>query len=184
MSQPPPLPAEVLKRVQRIAGIDGTVLVFLAGGFGLISAFNMDCLGAIIGGLAAGAGWMELHGRRKLKAGQIVGARWLVRSQIVLLTVILCYVVYQYFYYNPKAVFDAVAKAETMINDAQRAQGMETTTFAESFGLSQAGFRELIKKTIRASYVAVGLASILCQGGLAYYYHLKSAAIGRSLSKS
>ncbi|MFT3870250.1 MAG: hypothetical protein QM715_17515 [Nibricoccus sp.] len=184
MSQPPPLPAEVLKRVQRIAAIDGTVLVVLAGGFGLISAFGLDWLGAVVGALAAAVGGMELNGRRKLQAGEIVGVRWLVRSQLVLLAVILCYAAYQYFYYNPKAVLAAVANAENMINDAQRAQGMEPTTFAESFGLSQAGFRELIKKAMRTTYLSVGLATILCQGGLAYYYHLKSAVIARNLSKS
>lgn len=184
MSKPPPLPAEVLKRVQRIAVIDGSVLVFLAGGFGLISAFASDWLGAVVGGLAAGAGWVELQGRRKLQAGEMIGVRWLVRSQILLLTVILSYVVYQYFYYNPKPILDAVAKAEGMMIDAQRAQGLEPATFAEAFGLSQAGFHELIKKTVRRAYVAVGIATILCQGGLAYYYHLKTAVIARSLRKS
>jgi hypothetical protein len=181
MPKPPPLPAAVLKRVMRISVIDGRVLVFLAGGFGLLSLLLADWTGALVGGLAAGAGVIELHGRRRLLAGEIIGVNWLVRSQIVLLTVIVAYVAYRYYTYDP---LPSLHQIEQAFASAQRAQGMDPTPLAEMIGMTNEEMLTLARKSAHSAYLTVGVATLLCQGGLAYYYHRKGAIIARALRKS
>ncbi len=181
MSKPPPLPAEVLARVLRISGIDGYTLVFIAGGFGLISASCRDWLGAATGALAAGAGLIELHGRRRLRAGDSGGVGWLVRSQWVLLTVILAYVAYQLRYFDAPELLTAVEKN---LATFQRRLGIEPTSIAHTFDLTQPQLRELATQTVHLAYIVVGVSSILFQGGLALYYHRATQAIGKALRKT
>jgi hypothetical protein len=181
MQKPPLLPAAVLARVMRISAIDGRVLVFLAGGFGLISLLMADWTGALVGGLAAGAGVIELHGRRRLRAGEIIGVNWLVRSQTVLLTVILSYVAYRYYTYDP---LPSLQQIEQVFASAQRAQGTEVTSLAEMIGVSQEQLLALAKKSAHSAYLTVGITTLLFQGGLAFYYHRKGPILARALRKS
>jgi hypothetical protein len=181
MSKPPPLPAAVLARVMRISAIDGRTLVILAGGFGLLSLLMTDWTGALVGGLAAGAGLIELHGRRRLRANDIMGVNWLVRSQAILLTVILSYVAYRYFTYDPQP---SLQQIEQLFASAQRAQGMDPTPLAEMIGMTNEQLLTLAKKSAHSAYLAVGLATLLFQGGLAFYYHRKGPIIARALRKS
>ena len=181
MPKPPPLPAAVLKRVMRISVIDGRVLVFLAGGFGLISLLMADWTGALVGGLAAAAGLIELHGRRLLIAGDINGVNSLVRSQIVLLTVIVIYVVYRYYTYDP---LPSIQQIEQAFASAQKAQNMDPTPLAEMIGMTNEQMLTLAKKSAHSAYLTVGVATLLCQGGLAFYYHRKGPIIARALRKS
>jgi len=180
MQKPPPLPAETLAKVLRISGLDGFTLTFIAAGFGLISVFYEDWLGAWVGGLAAGAGWLELHGRGRLQAGDARGMRWLVRSQLVLLTIILLYVAYQLHRFDPEPL---LAKVEESLASAQRSVGLEVTPLADSLGLTKRQFLEFAQHTVRVAYVAVGLVSILFQGGLAFYYHRQEQGVARALRK-
>lgn len=184
MSKPPPLPTEVLTRVVRIAGIDGWVLVVLAGGFGVLSAFGSDWLGTIVGGLAAGAGLVELHGRKRLKQGDVAGIHWLVRSQLLLLTIILGYVVYQYFRYNPQTILEMLAKFDRELADAMQTQGMDPVSLPQMLGMSQKQFVAFAQSAIHRIYLLVGASSMLMQGGLAYYYHRKGPIVAQSLRKS
>ena len=180
MQKPPPLPAEVLAKVLRISGIEGFTLVFIAGGFGLISAACSDGLGALVGGLAAGAGLIELHGRRQLKAGDGRGVNGLVRSQLVLLAIVLFYVAFQLYRFDPQSM---LAKLEASLATTQRSLGLEVVPLAESLGLTAKEFLQLTKTTVRTAYLAVGLVSILCQGGLALYYHRREQVIAKALHK-
>jgi hypothetical protein len=181
MSKPPPLPANVLARVLRIAGIDGFTLVFIAGGFALLSVTMGDWLGALVGGLAAGAGLIELHGRRRLRVGDICGVNWLVRSQIVLLTIILIYAAHQFYSYDPQPM---LAKLETLLVLAQRTLGLEIPSLAEFLGMTNKQLLALAKNSAHGAYLVIGVASLLCQGGLAFYYHCKGPTITRALRKT
>jgi hypothetical protein len=180
MQKPPPLPAEVLARVLRTSAIDGFTLVFIAGGFGLVSFAFADWVGAWVGGLAAGAGLVELRGRQKLRAGDVLGVHWLVRSQLILLTVILCYVAYQLRNFDPQAL---LAKLEESLASAQRSFGLEVTSLATSYGLTEKEFLALVRTITHLAYLAVGLASILCQGGLAVYYQRREPVVAKALRK-
>ena len=180
MSKPPPLPTEVIARVAHVAAIDGFSLVFIAGGFGLVSALSRDWLGAVVGGLALGAGLIELNGRQRLRAGDVRGINWLIRSQLVLLTVILLYVAYQYFFFDPQSLLVSI---EAALATAQRSLDIEVIPLADSFGLTNKQFLELARRTVRVAYVAVGLGSVLCQGGLAFYYQRREQAVAKALRK-
>ena len=180
MLKPPPLPSEVIARVVRISGIDGFTLVFIAGGFGLISASAGDWLGALVGGLAAGAGLIELHGRRRLKKGDLTGVKWLVRSQLVLLTIILLYVAYQLHGFDVQPL---LVRVETSLASVQRSSGMEVISLADMVGLTNKQFLELARRLVTIVYIAVGLGTILCQGGLAFYYHRREQAVAKALRK-
>jgi hypothetical protein len=180
MSKPPPLPTEVIARVSHVAAIDGFSLVFIAGGFGLVSALSRDWLGAVVGGLAVGAGLIELNGRRRLRAGDVRGINWLVRSQLVLLTVILLYVAYQYNFFDPQSLLVSMEATRIWV---QRTFDLEIPALADSFGLTNKQFLVLARRTVRVAYVAVGLGSILCQGGLAFYYQRREQAVSKALRK-
>jgi hypothetical protein len=180
MQKPPPLPAEVLARVLRISGIDGFTLVFIAGGFGLVSVAFTDWVGALVGGIAAGAGLIELRGRKKLLAGDVRGVHWLVRSQLVLLTIILLYVAYQFRNFDPQSL---LSKVEASLGSAQRSLGLESTSLASSYGLTEREFLALARTFTRVAYIALGLASILCQGGLAVYYQRREQTVAKALRK-
>jgi hypothetical protein len=99
-----------------------------------------------------------------------------VRSQVVLLTVILCYVAYRYFTYDP---LPSLQQIEQVFASAQRAQGMEVIPLAEIIGVSQEQLLILAKKSARSAYLTVGVATLFFQGGLAFYYHRKGPIIAR-----
>jgi hypothetical protein len=180
MQKPPPLPAEVLARALRISGIDGFTLVFIAGGFGLVSFACSDWVGALVGGLAAGAGLVELRGRQKLRAGDVRGVNWLVRSQLVLLATILLYLAYQLHSFDPQPV---LAKIEPVVVQLLRALGFEVTSLGSLYGLTETEFLAFARTATCVAYVAVGLASILCQGGLAVYYQRREQVVAKALRK-
>ena len=127
MSKPPPLPAEMLARVLRIAGIDGYTLIFIAGGFGFISGSSRDVLGALTGLLATGAGFIELHGRKRLRAGDCAGISWLVQSQLALLAVILFYIAYQLHNFDVQPLLATVDHALAI---AQQSLDVDVTSLA------------------------------------------------------
>jgi nitrate reductase alpha subunit len=54
----------------------------------------------------------------------------------------------------------------------------------ELLGLTKEQLIAATRKTAHTTYLAVGLATVICQGGLAFYYHRKKPAIYRALSKT
>ncbi|MFT3781114.1 MAG: hypothetical protein QM790_03795 [Nibricoccus sp.] len=181
MPQPPPLPQKVLARVLRVSALDGFALVIIAGGFGIISAVSKDWLGAFVSALATGAGVIELLGRRKLKREDSHGAKWLVRAQLSLMSVILLYALYQFFRYDPRPT---LAEAEKAFKEAQVNAGLAPVTVAQYFGITPAQLLEMARTTARSVFALVAIATVGFQGGLAYYYHKKSPAISAALRKS
>jgi len=180
MEKPPPLPTEVLARVLRVAAIDGFTLVFIAGGFGVVSALCSDWLGAVVGGLAAAAGLVELRGRRRLRSGDANGMSELVRSQFFLLTIILFYVIYQLLRFDPQTL---LASIDSALASVQRSSGMEVTSLATSLDLTQQQFLVLARRLVGVTYIVVGVVSLLCQGGLAFYYHRRKQTVAKALRK-
>lgn len=180
-NQPPPLPSATLERVSRIAAFDGWGLVVLAGGFGLVSLLAADWLGVAVGSLIVGAGLLELHGRRRLLRSEIGGVNGLVTAQLFLLAVILCYAAYQYFEYDPRPL---LARLNAQLAVQFDARGQDRMTLAELFGMRPREFDEFFATAVRAGYLAVGVGSVLVQGGLAFYYHSRRAKLAAALRKS
>lgn len=154
---PPPLPAEVLARVVRLASVDGRMLMILGGLFAALSAVTGDAIGAIAGCLATAAAIVELHGVGRLKIGDPEAIRWLVRSQLILLAVILLYVLARI------ATFDPV-----------QMRALITPDLVESFrnaGLAEPDIMPVVEGFYRFVYIVVGAVATTYQGGMALYYH-------------
>lgn len=178
---PPPLPVSPLTRVSRIAAVDGGALLVLAGGFALLSISMHDWLGTVTGALAAGAGAVELFGRKRLKANDLNGVNWLIRSQLYLLVVLLLYCAYQFLRYDPQPL---IALLDQQLAFIQRVSGLEPTPLTTYLGISATQLSDMVHTTARICYATVAGASILCQGGLAYYYHRKRPALEQALRKT
>lgn len=162
-SSPPPLPAEVLARILRLASVDGRMLMILGGFFAALSALGGDGIGATAGCLATGAAVVELHGVGRLKLGDPESIRWLVRSQLLLLAVILLYVIARI------ATFDPV-----------QMRALITPDLVESFrnaGLAEADIMPVVENVYRFVYLVVGMVATTYQGGMALYYHRRRETV-------
>ena len=168
--QPPLLPAVTLARLLRLAKLDGTGVLALSGAFALASAAMGDRLGAVIGLLIAGAGAFELHGAGLLREGAIRGLSWLVASQIYLMFAVLAYVVLRLFSYDP-AIINYALTADT------RSKLLE-------IGYTEGDIAELVRQIYHLTYGAIGCATVLYQGGMAYYYWLRKTTVEAALAEA
>jgi hypothetical protein len=165
--KPPLLPSEILRRVVRIARLDGMSILGVAGAFALISAASRDVSGAVIGLLVAAAGAIELHGAGLLRAGRADGTRWLVSSQLYLMTTMLAYVALRIS--NPDLSTIRPVVTGELAAQIQQA-GMTVDQFLLEF--------------LRLVYVSVAAATLLYQGGMVIYYLRRRAAVEAALQES
>ena len=85
-----PTPQEkALKRILRISLLNGWCVIVFAALGSLITLAMGDFSGLIVGFLIGAAGWMEIRGHKLLKQRQPEGMRLLVRSQLLLLAVVM-----------------------------------------------------------------------------------------------
>ena len=82
-------PQQALKRVIGLSRLNGWSVVIVAGLGALIALAMGDWLSLGLGLLVGGLGWLEVHGNRLLKKRDATGMKWLVRSQMLLLALIL-----------------------------------------------------------------------------------------------
>jgi hypothetical protein len=164
MPRPPLLPAEALRRVLRLARLDGLSVLSVAGAFALASAVAHDQGGTVIGLLVAGAGAVELHGASLLRHGDAQGTRWLVSSQLLLLVLILGYVALRLSHIDIDLIRPLLT-AEQRAVIAQR-------------GLTVDDF---LRTVYVAGYALVGIATLFYQGGMAVYYLCRRAAVAAAL---
>ena len=162
---PPLLPDEVLRRVLRVARLDGTGLLAIAGAFALASAWAHDRTGTVAGLLVAGAGAIELHGAGLLHAGHGRGANWLIASQLFLMAAVFGYVAWQLGH------VDTAALAALMNDDVRQQLKPYHLTEAEFLRLAYVGFYRLLA-VLTAAY----------QGGMAIYYARRRAAMLAALA--
>jgi hypothetical protein len=153
----------MLRRVLRVAKIDGLSVLVIAGGFGLISAAFGDVTGALVGFLVAGAGAVELRGVSLLKASRIEGMGWLFGSQIYLLAVILGYVLFRLLNLARDPLLKAVTSAFNLSG-----MDMEMMPFD-------------IAQMLKILYGAVAAATILYQGGMIVYYLRRRSAVAAAV---
>jgi hypothetical protein len=164
--KPPPLPAEILRRVLRVAKFDGISVLGVAGACALISAASRDVTGAVTGVLVAGAGAIELHGAGLLRVGDGRGMRWLVWSQLYLMAAILGYVAFRLM--NPD-----IAALHKIVTDEVAGQIQEAGMTVDQF----------LIEFLRLVYFAVAAATVLYQGGMSIYYLRRRAAVATALEE-
>jgi hypothetical protein len=170
---PPLTPEETLRRVLRTARLDGISLLVVSSGFTGASLLFGDLTGALIGLLVCAAGAVELRGRSLLQAGQGRGVRWLITSQVWLLSCVLAYVLWQLNSYNP-------ALARELIQPVLRSALIEPLLAAA--GLTEADLLREVRSIYLTAYMIAGVLSFGFQGGLALYYRNRRAAVVAALA--
>lgn len=166
--QPPLLPAETLARLLRLAKLDGTSILVISGAFALVSAAMGDRLGALVALMVAAAGAIELHGAGLIRAGDVRGLRWLLASQLYLLTVILGYVAMRLLTYDPTII-------NLVMTPSLRARYTEA-------GLQAEEIDRIVQWSYYLSHALFGIISLAYQGGLAFYYARRRTAIAAALA--
>lgn len=164
MKAPPPLPEKVLRRVLFIARFDGWSVVGVAGALTLLTVAMGDRVGGLIGVLVTAAGALELRGVSLLGRGEVRGMKWLIGSQLFLLTTILTYCAL-------RLARPEVAPLRAMITPEMKDQ-------LDMLGL---GIDQFLLQLYRLVYLAVALVVLLYQGGLAFYYTRKRSEVTRAL---
>ncbi len=171
---PPLLPYETLARVTRLAKLDGTGVLAIAGAFAVGSAAVGDYSGAAIGVLLAGAGACELHGVSLLHLGQSRGVQWLIGSQLYLLVTVLAYAAWRLTNYDPE-LMRRLAEPILQSPDAQAK--------LKEAGATPDDLLAMVRLLYQVGYGAVGVLTLLYQGGMIRYYQRRRAAIEAALAE-
>jgi len=154
---------KVYRRVLFIAALDGWSVIGAAGLGTLVTLVFGDLGGSFVGLLVAGAGAMELHGRRQLRRRDAGGMRWLVRAQTFLLGVILIYCVSRLGSFDPEtAMANLTPDMEVALREA---------------GLTRADIQPLVHATFVATYATVAALTLIVQGGLTLYYRSRTPRV-------
>jgi hypothetical protein len=165
--KPPPLPSEILARVLRLASVNGRIVMIVAATLAILHAAAYQATGAIVGCLVAGAGALELHGAGLLRAGEVRGVDWLVRSQLLLLATMLIY-----------AAIQIVAPDLSQLDKVKFTPDMLQTL--EQLQLTKEQFDRI---RYAVFYATVGLVTLIYQGTMAVYYHRRRPAIAAALTE-
>ena len=165
--QPPPA-QKALKRVIGLSRLNGwSVVIF--GGLGTLLALALgDWSSGAIGLLIAGFGWLEVHGNGLLRKRDPGGMKWLVRSQLLVLALILAYCS------SRLGSFDAETALASLTPDME--------AMLKEAGLTRADILPLLHQMFLALYLSVALASLVYQGGLALYYRSKTRLVTEALT--
>ena len=169
MTTPEPTPAQkALKRVRAVSRFNGWSVVIVAGLGILLTLVIGDLLGTCIGLLVGFAGGMEVRGGRKLGRRDPAGMKLLVRSQLLLLSVILIYCV------TRLGSFDADTALGNLTPD------MEAPL--KELGLERGEILSMVRSTFYITYVTVAVVTVFYQGGMALFYRRRTALVSEALA--
>jgi len=169
MTTPEPTPAQkALKRVLTVSRFNGWSVIIVAGLGILLTLVIGDLLGTCIGLLVGFAGGMEVRGSRKLGRRDPAGMTLLVRSQLLLLSVILIYCV------TRLGSFDADTALGNLTPD------MEAPL--KELGLERGEILSMVRSTFYITYVTVAVVTVFYQGGMALFYRRRTALVSEALA--
>jgi hypothetical protein len=169
--KPQPSPADTLRRVIKIARVNGMVVVFPVSFLCALIAIAMgDLVSAGTGLLVAAAGWSEWHGAKLLQRGRARGINWLVRSQLYLLGIIEIYAVTRMGSYDPEYVRSLVTPDMKQMFD--------------SAGLNLDQVMPMVRTAFYALYGSLIVLTLFYQGGLALYYWRRTETVQAALDKT
>lgn len=163
--QPPLLPLETLRRVIRVARVNGTSVLVIASLVALASAAGQDRFDTFVGLAIAASGAFEVHGTVLLGGGARRGLRWLILSQFLLLFIMLGYVWYRMAHVD-------VSLIAQLVPDSQLRQ------VAVQYGLSVANLK---LELYLGMYFMIAVGTIVYQGAMIAYYGLRTRAIQAAL---
>jgi len=171
-------PEVVLRRVVRLARLNGWSVALFAGLCALISLAFLDPLGVEVSLLVALGGALEVHGQRMLTRRQADGVRWLVRGQIVVLAVIWAYAARQLLSFDPVYLRDEVIpNAREWLS----ALGINFDQIFEQADMDKEAVVAFVRLMLVVVYGSVALVTLIYQGGLALYYRGCAAAVATAL---
>lgn len=156
--------ARRLQRVLSLARLDALSMVVVAAPAALISLGVWDPAGVVVGTGVVLCGAAEWHGRARLLRRQSSGIAWLCAAQLFCLSLILAYA----WNLGHRAGAEHIL---ALLPAFTREQLAGVLPDPESLKGMLLGIQRLI-----AGLLALG--SLLCQGGLAFYY-LRSAPAAR-----
>jgi hypothetical protein len=167
--KPPRVPEEQLRRVLRTSKLNGLGVAIVAGICALGSLAFGDLLGAAVGALVTVGGAMELSGRKQVERGDAGGMRRLVRSQLLVLGVIVVYAISRF------ASFDA----ESAMSNLTPEMRMEMS----HAGVDLAAILPMVRLMFYTLYGSLAVVTLIYQGGLALYYRRHTAAVKLALAE-
>ncbi len=177
--KPPRPPEEILRRVKRLARLDGWSVALFAGLCTLVALALGDPIGVSVGLFVTLGGALEVHGYRMLRRRDADGMRWLARSQLVVLGTIWAYGL------SRLLSFDAGYVQDQVIPDARASlasMGFDLNAMLDQAGLDSANIIPLVRLFFVVLYASVLLATLLYQGGLYLYYRWRTAAVEDALA--
>ncbi len=160
MNTPPLLPEETLRRVLRVANMEGMSVLAVAGFLTLVSAAAGDYQATAVGLLVAAAGAIELHGAGLLRAGEARGTQLLIFSQPYLMAILLLYCGWQLTHVDQELI--AQLKVAT-----HRVYGDQTAEKIAAAGLTEPQYYRLMYDM---TFWAMAIATVAYQGGMTVYY--------------
>ena len=166
--KPPRVPEEQLRRVLSTAKLNGLGVAIIAGVGALGSLAFGDLMGVAVGVLVTVGGLMELSGRKQVVRGDAGGLRRLVRSQLLVLGVVVVYAVSRF------ASFDA----ESALGNLTPEMRMEMS----QAGVDLAAILPMVRLMFYALYGSLAVVTLFYQGGLALYYRRHTAAVKLALA--
>jgi hypothetical protein len=169
MPDPQPTPQEKsLKRVLTISRLNGWSVAVVAALGTLVTLLLGDLTGTLVGLVAVASGWMEIRGNGKLQRKDASGMTLLVRSQLLLLGVLLAYCVIRL------GSFDAETAMANLTPDME--------AILKEAGLERGDILPMVSMTYYATYSAVAATCLIYQGGMALYYRSRTNTIITALS--
>ncbi len=166
--KPPRTPEEQLRRVLRTAKLNGLGVAIVAGLGALVSLAFGDLIGAAVGALVAVGGGMELSGRKQILRGDADGMRRLVRSQLLVLGVIVVYAASRFASFDAESVMGNLTP--DMRNDLAQA------------GVDLAAILPMVRLMFYALYGSLAVVTLIYQGGMAVYYRRRTAVVQQALA--
>ncbi len=155
---------KIIRGVATVSKWNGGSITVFAGLCTLFSLAFQDWLYALVGIAITYSGVMELKGRKKLLNGQSDAGKWLKGSQLWLLSLIIAYVCFSIFSFDSSdPLKDVPADILEMLRLTLEMSDQELGEFATFSN--------------RVFYSMVLAISFMYQGGLWFYYKLKTAKL-------
>jgi len=172
-------PEEVLRRVVRLARLNGWNVGLVAGLRVLVSLVLLEPIGFAVSALVGVGGVMEIRGQRMLVRRDAGGMRWLVRAQFVVLAVIASYAASRILSFDAGYLQqEAIPNLRAMLTSL----GMNLDDLLEPMGLDAGTIVPFVRLMVVVLYGSLLLATLVYQGGLALHYRHRTAGVEAALA--
>ncbi len=154
----------IICKVATVSKWNGGSIAVFAGLCTMVSLAFQDWFYVLLGIAITSAGAMELTGRNKLLKGQADAGKWLKGSQLWLMGLIIVYACFRIFSFDTS---DPLKDIPSEIMD----------TMIMTTGMNEQELGEYVTLSNYAIYGVVMMVSFFYQGGMWFYYKLKTAKL-------